>query len=178
MKKINYAGMALCSLLLAVSISSKAQKETKAFSVGFGIEAGLPVGDAGTAYRFTGGLGIRFSYHAGPGFITLSSGAFAYVPKSGEGKSTKASLQIPIKAGYKYIFHKPFFVMGEIGYSSFRIYYAGTSNNIASNGVSGFTYAPTVGVSFNVFELGVKYEGTSLTGGSLAAVGIRLGFNF
>jgi len=178
MKKINYACVAFCSLLLSVCISAKAQKEGKSFSAGFGIEAGIPVGAATTAYHFTGGLGIRFSYHAGPGFVTLSSGAIAYVPKSGEGKSTKASLQIPIKAGYKYVFHKPFFVMGEIGYSSFRVYYAGVGNNIASNSSGGFTYAPSAGVTFNAFEVAIKYEGTSLTGGSLSTFGVRLGFNF
>ena len=178
MKKIQCACVVLCCILLSAGLSVKAQKEGKKFSAGFGFEAGLPVGTANTAYQFTGGIGIRFSFLAGPGFVTLSSGAFAYVPKSGQGKSTKASLQIPIKAGYKYVFHKPFFVMGEIGYSTFKVYYAGTSSNIASNSVGGFTYAPTVGVSFNVFELGIKYEATGLTGGSLSNIGLRLGFNF
>jgi hypothetical protein len=178
MKKTHYTATALFCLLLSVCFTANSQKESEKFSAGFGFEAGLPVGTANTAYHFTGGLGVRLSYHAGPGFITLSSGAFAYVPKSGQGKSTKASLQIPVKAGYKYIFHKPFFVMGEVGYSSFRIYYAGINNTLAHSSSSGFTYAPTVGVNFNAFELGVKYEATSLTGGSLSTFGFRLAFNF
>ena len=176
MKKVLNPFMTLICLML-VCFTATAQKEGKKFSGGFGLEAGLPVGTANTVYHFTGGLSIRFSYHAGPGFITLSSGVFAYVPKSGLGRSTKASLQIPIKAGYKYVFYKPFFVMGEIGYSSFKVYYAGT-NNIASTSSGGFTYAPTIGVSFNVFELGIKYEATSITGGALSEIGLRLGFNF
>jgi|SRR5450432_2181062 hypothetical protein len=178
MKRINFPGAVLICALLSVCGSAKAQKETKVFSAGFGLEAGTPLGDAKTAYHFTAGLSIRFSYHAGPGFITLSSGVFAYVPKSGEGKSTKASLQIPIKAGYKYVFYKPFFVMGEIGYSSFRVYYAGIDNNLASNSTGGFTFAPSIGVSFDAFEVGIKYESTSLSGGTLSTVGLRLGFNF
>jgi hypothetical protein len=100
------------------------------------------------------------------------------VPKSDLGKSTKASLQIPIKAGYKYVIHKPFFAMGEIGYSSFRIYYGGTGNEVASNTYGGFNYATTLGVSFDPFEAGIKYESTSLSGGSLSNLSIRLGFNF
>lgn len=94
MKKfISIAAGAFCFLVLGF-FSAKAQKATKTFSFGLGLEGGAPLGDANTAYHFTGGITIRLSYHAGPGFITLTSGAEAYVPKSGLGKSTKASLQI------------------------------------------------------------------------------------
>jgi len=178
MKKLHCIPLALFCLLLSASITANAQKETKKFSAGFGFEAGLPSGTANTSYHFTAGIGVRFSYHAGPGFITLSSGVFAYVPKTDQGKSTKASLQIPVKAGYKYVFYKPFFVMAEVGYSSFRVYYEGVNNAIAYNAASGFTYAPAIGVNFNAFELGIKYEATSVTGGALSTVGLRLGFNF
>lgn len=177
MKRINWSATGLFCLLVLVCITTNAQKENKLFSAGFGVEAGVPVGTANTAYKFTAGLGIRFSYHAGPGFITLGSGVLAYVPKSGLGKSTKASLQIPVKVGYKYVFHKPFFAMCEIGYSSFKVYYGGT-NGIASNSTGGFTYAPAVGVNFDAVEIGIKYEGTSLGTGAIAAIGLRLAFNF
>ncbi len=176
MKKFIFL-IAFCFLVLGF-FSAKAQKDSRKFSAGFGLEAGAPIGDANTAYHFTGGITIRFSYHVGPGFVTLTSGAVAYVPKSFQGKSTKASLQIPVKAGYKYIFHKPFFVMGEVGYSSFKVYYDGGNGNIASTSSGGFTYAPTVGVTFNAFEAGIKYEATSVSGGTFSNVSLRLGFNF
>lgn len=167
-----------CFCLMAFSFTAvNAQKESKSFGVGFGLEGGVPLGNAHNAYNSTGGITIRFSYHTGPGIITLTSGAIAWLPKSGLGKSTKASLQIPVKAGYKYVFHKPFFAMGELGYSSFKIYY-GNNGNVASNTTSGFTYAPTVGVTFNAFEAGIKYEATSVSGGTFSNIGLRLGFNF
>ena len=178
MRKINYSAVVLFWFFLTAGITANAQKDSKKFSFGFGFEAGTPVGLAKTSYRFTGGLGLRFSYHVGPGFATFSAGAIAFVPKSGLGKSTKASLQIPVKVGYKYVFYKPFFVMAEMGYSSFKVYYAGVDGNLASNSTGGFTYAPTVGVNFDAFEVGIKYEGTSLTGGALSNIGLRLGFNF
>jgi hypothetical protein len=165
-------------LLVALcAAKANAQKETKKFSVGFGLEGGTPLGDAKTAYKFTGGLTVRFAYHAGPGFVTLTSGAVLFYPKSDQGDNTKASLQIPIKAGYKYIFYKPFFIMGELGYSSFKIYYD-DGGNVASHSSGGFTYAPTVGVNFNAFEAGIKYEATSLSGGTISNLSLRLGFNF
>jgi hypothetical protein len=177
MRKSSYLAAVLCCLLVFGSIGAKAQKDTKTFSVGFGLEAGVPTGDATTGYHFTGGLTIRFSYKAGPGFVTFTTGAEGYVPKSGEGKTTKASLQIPFKLGYKYVFAKPFFVMGELGYSSFKVYYD-NNGSVASQSYSGFTYAPTIGVTFNAFEAGIKYEATSLSGGTFSNIALRLGFNF
>ncbi|HLK30652.1 MAG TPA: outer membrane beta-barrel protein [Puia sp.] len=177
MKKISYVALGIFCFLVLGSLSASAQSDSKKFSVGFGLEGGLPVGDANTGYHFTGGITIRFAYHVGPGFVTLTSGAVGYIPKTDQGKSTKASLQIPVKAGYKYIFAKPFFVMGEVGFSSFKIYYD-DNGTVASNSYSGFTFAPTVGVNFNAFEAGIKYESTSITGGSLSNISLRLGFNF
>lgn len=163
-------------MLLCIN-TAKAQNESKKFSVGFGLEGGLPLGDIKDAYKFDGGITIRFSYKAGPGFATLTSGAIAFLPKSDLGNSTKASLQIPVKAGYKYIFRKPFFVMGELGYSSIKIY-SGDNGDLVSNTYGGFTYAPSVGVNFKAFEAAIKYEGVSVSGGTFSSIGIRLGFNF
>ena len=151
MKKYSLFTIAVTCLMVLSFNAAKAQKESKTFSVGFGLEGGIPLGDIKDAYDFSGGLTIRLSYHAGPGFATLTSGAIAFLPKSGLGSATKASIQIPVKAGYKYIFHKPFFVMGEIGYSSVKIY-SGDNGELVSNTLGGFTYAPSVGVNFKAFE--------------------------
>lgn len=178
MKKINCVAIIFVCLLILSSVTVKAQKEDKKLSVGFGLEGGLPLGTAKNSYDFTGGITIRLSYHAGPGFVTLTSGVVAWLPKSGAGDATKASLQIPVKAGYKYVFHKPFFIMGELGYSSFKIYYKDVNGDLASTTSGGFTFAPTVGVNFNAFEAGIKYEAMSLSGGSVSNISLRLGFNF
>jgi len=177
MKK-NYLFTIAITCIMALSITTaNAQKESKKFSVGFGLEAGIPLGDIKDAYNLEGGITIRLSYHVGPGFATLTSGAIAFLPKSGLGSSTKASIQMPVKAGYKYMFHKPFFVMGELGYSSIKVY-SDDDGTLVSNKSGGFTYAPSVGVSFNAFEAAIKYEAVSVTGGTFSNIGLRLGFNF
>ncbi len=176
MKRNHYAAVVLFCLLSSVASIVHAQSETKTFSVGFGLQGGIP--SSSTGYHFDGGLTVRLSYHAGPGFVTLSSGAVAWIPKSFEGSTTKASLQIPVLAGYKYVFAKPFFVMGEIGFSSFRVYYKDDNGDLAHSTFSGFTYAPTVGVTFHAFEAGIRYESTSLNGGSASNIGLRIAFNF
>jgi len=174
MKIERYAAVIGMFLLLGSAV--RAQSDTKTFSAGFGLQAGIPGGSTG--YHFDGGLTVRLSYHAGPGFVTLSSGVVAWVPKSFQGSTTKASLQIPVLAGYKYVFAKPFFVMGEVGYSSFRVYYKGDDGGVASSTFGGFTYAPTVGVTFKAFEAGIRYESTSLSGGTASSIGLRVAFNF
>ena len=178
MRKSIFASIAVFCFLALGCITAKAQKETKKFSVGIGFEGGLPVGTANEGYHFTAGGNIRLSYHVGPGFVTLTSGVSAWLPKSDQGDATKASLVIPVKAGYKYIFHKPFFVMGELGYSSFKVYYKDINGDLANSTSGGFTYAPSVGVNLNVFEIAIKYESTSLSGGSASNVALRLGLNF
>ncbi len=178
MRKLNFAAITVFCILVAGCITAKAQKESNKFSVGIGFEAGLPLGDAKQAYHFTAGGNIRFSYHVGPGFVTLTTGAAAWLPKSDAGDDTKASLVIPIKAGYKYILHKPFFVMGELGYSSFKVYYKDGDGDLAKSTSGGFTYAPAVGVNFNALEIAIKYEATSLSGGTISAVALRIGVNF
>jgi len=178
MSKLSFAATTIFCFVVAGCIPANAQKESKKFSVGFGFEAGLPLGDAKDAYHFTAGSNIRFSYHAGPGFVTLTTGATVWLPKSDAGDDTKASLAIPIKAGYKYILHKPFFVMGELGYSSFKVYYKDGNGDLAKSTSGGFTYSPAVGVNFNALEIAIKYEATSLTGGTVSNVALRLGVNF
>ena len=58
MKK-NYA-LILFSLLFLFSIQTKAQKESKKFSIGVGFEAGLPTGNDSKYYGSALGATVRF----------------------------------------------------------------------------------------------------------------------
>jgi hypothetical protein len=157
------------------SMKALAQKETKKFSVGFGIEAGLPTGPTSDLYSFAVGLTVRFSYHVGPGFVTLTSGGIGYDPKTVVGQPKKVGLQIPVRAGYKYIVHH-FFAMGEVGYSDFKSYY-GVNGELVSTNTGSFIAAPSVGVQFNAFEASLRY-GIDFRSGGGGLFGVRIGFNF
>ena len=164
----------ICTLCLAKTM---AQKETKKFSVGFGIEGGIPVGPPSDLYQVALGLTVRFSYHVGPGFVTLTGGGIGYDPKTiVVGQKKKVGLQIPVRAGYKYIIQHHFFVMGEVGYSEFKSYY-GDNGELLSTTQGSFIAAPTVGVQFNAFEAGLRY-GIDFRSGGGGLFGVRLGFNF
>jgi hypothetical protein len=152
-----------------------AQKETRRFSVGFGLEAGVPVGNYSNLYNFDAGLTVRVSWHAGPGFVTLTSGALVFLPKDITGQPKKAGLQIPVRAGYKYIIHHHFFVMGEVGYVSIKTYY-GSHGNLESLNSGSFIAAPSIGVQFNAIEISIRYDRNFKD--QAGSIGPRIGFNF
>jgi hypothetical protein len=155
--------------------TAQAQKETKKFSVGFGIEAGVPTGAAADAYTFATGLTLRLSWKAGPGFVTLTSGLIGYAPKLVDGVKPKAGLQIPVRVGYKYIIQHHLFLMGEVGYSDFNTYY-GSKGAIVSSNYGSMLVSPSFGYQAGAFEIGLRYSGNLSNGGSVA--GLRIGFNF
>ncbi|MGN6436034.1 MAG: hypothetical protein ACTHMM_05855 [Agriterribacter sp.] len=162
----------------AFAINTYAQKTDKTFSFGFGLETGLPLGDYKQLYSFAPGLTLRASYKLGPGFATLTSGALAFLPKSLDGEDLKAGVQIPVKAGYKFIYKEHLFAMGEIGFSRFNYYYTDFDGKVASTKETGATFAPTIGYQTGAFEIGLRYELTGFKGSSLNAMLLRLGFNF
>jgi hypothetical protein len=167
----------LLSILIFCSYGVSAQNLRKRFSIGFGLEGGLPEGDAKDIYSATAGLTIRFSYRLGHGFATFTTGGIGYAPKVDE-INQKAGVQFPFKAGYKYIICRHLFIMGEAGYSAFRAYYRDPIGKLLYTDKGGFTYAPAVGVQFGALELGVRYETLQAGGLNIAHAGVRLGFNF
>ena len=167
--------IAMAAIFTLCISTTMAQKETKSFSVGFGLEGGIPTGDVSNLYSAAVGITVRFSYHAGPGFLTLTSGAIGYDPKDIQGQPKRVGLQIPVRAGYKYIVHH-FFAMGEVGFAEFRSYY-GKDGNVLSTGQGSFIAAPSVGVQFNAFEAGIRY-GMDFRSNGGGLLGLRIGFNF
>ncbi|MBS1747086.1 MAG: hypothetical protein JST21_13025 [Bacteroidetes bacterium] len=179
----------ITSLAFAIAIlfaqQAKAQKEKpgKNFSGGFGIEAGLISGDEAFKSVFNSEFGLsgRFEFKAGPGWITLTPGGGVVIPKSfnEDDEDISVGTHYFVKAGYKYIFLKKMFVMGEVGYGSYTIYNANNnSEDVTKSTSGGLCFAPTIGANFGVFELGLSYENTKVTDGSVGKLGLRLGWNF
>lgn len=178
MKKITF--IFLTAAFIFFAYHTNAQKLSKKVAFGFGFEGGLVTGDLKDFYGGAGGFTLRLSVHAGHGFATLTSGAVAFIPKNLKDEDNlKAAVQIPIKAGYKYIIVRHLFVMGEIGFSPVTSYSEDDqTGDVLKYKKTGFTYAPSVGVQFGAAEIALRYESTSLDNTSLSMVGLRIGFNF
>ncbi|OOQ60551.1 outer membrane beta-barrel protein [Mucilaginibacter pedocola] len=174
MKKL----LAVAVVMLAALTSSKlyAQDDYKKFSLGIGLEAALPVGNLSNAYSFGGGATIRatIGLDASSAF-TITSGALAFAPKDlGGGYKLKTQVNIPIKAGYRYMLSDNFYAIGEAGVTIAKTYASNGSGGTVSASGSSFTYAPGIGLKLGGVDLSVRYEGYSGAG----FIGGRLGFNF
>ena len=97
----------------------------------------------------------------------------AFVPEKITGVNTKAQLNIPIKAGYKYMLTEKLYGLGEVGTTIVKSYYPTSTGSLASVSSNAFTYSVGIGVHVGV-DASLRYEGYS-NGGFL---GLRLGFNF
>lgn len=204
----------LCAVMLLASLSVKAQTESakpkgkaNGFSFGIALDGALPMGalkEKPASYKYGGGGSLRFTQGIAEGFdATLSAGGMAFVPEDINNKTidSKISVFIPVKLGARVMLGDTFYLMGEAGVSFTKVYQAktltitGTSGTIEEGFVNGstFVYAPSMGVRFGGFDLGLRYEGISdVNGGKVIVLqtgtapnsksggflGLRIGYDF
>jgi hypothetical protein len=161
--------------LLALSTIAMAQtKSYKKVRIGLGLEGALPMGSLKAAYNYGGGATFRVAVALNEkSAITGTTGVMAFVPEKITGVNTKAQLNIPIKAGYKYMLTEKLYGLGEVGTTIVKSYYPTATGSLASVSSNAFTYSVGIGVHVGV-DASLRYEGYS-NGGFL---GLRLGFNF
>lgn len=169
--------------VFAVSVNAQtkaAAKDTKSFKIGIGVMAGLPMGEMGSGVKLSDAANLAYGgdltgeYAVAPSFaVTLSVGYIDWVWKSAvkdafDQAGIKMSM-IPVLAGAKYYFTDKLYGSAQIGKSFFTMKDAGSL----------FTFAPGIGfkVSEN-FDLLLKYQSSSQTGGHLNFLGLRAGLTF
>ncbi|HEY0056846.1 MAG TPA: outer membrane beta-barrel protein [Pedobacter sp.] len=173
----------LVAALAVVAFSASAQTEGKGrtrFSVG--LEAGLPIGDAGDFYSFgIGGAAKAEIPVASKAFATVSAGytSLSYSDetktfiKAFFGSDEKAEGFVPLKAGLKYFFGKNFYGAGELG----------AAIGTAKGAETAFAWAPGIGISYpvsdrNDIDAGVRYESWSKDGNSINQIGFHVALKF
>ncbi|HPH83865.1 MAG TPA: hypothetical protein PLC48_00345 [Ferruginibacter sp.] len=175
--------------LTAASFAGFAQSEkeaSKPLSFSVGVEAALPIGDFGDAYKFGIGGSVQADYKVAPELaITLNAG---YISFSGKSVTTTYVIPttppqtisqtfknatigyVPVLAGVKYWF-SDLYASGQLGLTF-----------ATGNGASGstFTYAPGIGYKFAPIDVLVKYVGYAAQNGGSASsnIGIRVAYNF
>lgn len=168
----------LVFVMLFALTATKMFAQDKGLSVGLGVEGALPIGSFGNAYNVGAGATLRLAYALDEtSAITATTGAMAFIPKSFTGVSTKAALNIPIKAGYRHMLGGSFYGLGEAGFTISRVYAptpSGSTATVSSVSSTSFTYSVGVGTKLGAFDPSIRYEGYSSAG----FIALRLGFNF
>jgi opacity protein-like surface antigen len=172
----------------ALTVSAQTEDEAKAqaakeqkvrFSVG--IDAGLPVGEAGDFYGSVLGGVAKLEVPLKTSLFATVSLGYSVLSFSDEGKafqesfnsSTEAEGYMPIKAGLRYYFNKNIYGAAEIG----------SALAIKANSSTGFAWAPGVGVSYPVWrnheiDAGLRYESWSQSTGNVDQIGLHVAFKF
>jgi hypothetical protein len=140
-----------------------AQKPGKSESFGLGLEGGVSP-NVGTNQYANFGVTARFSIHAGPGYAYIGTGYM--VSRAG------TEFQIPLRAGYKFIFSKQFFVNEEFGYYFYKK--TDYSDQTTQHGLS---LATSVGMQFGKFDVGLRYDAI-INQNDFSTIGFFLGWNF
>lgn len=148
--------------------SSSSSDKKGAFSIG--VEAGLPLGDAGDFNSVVLGASLKYEHPVAENtFITGSAGYNAFLTKS-EFKDFIGSTTgfIPVKAGVKQMLGSGFYGEAQLG-AAF-----GTKSGVGT----AFAYSPGVGYNFsNSIDAGIRYEAWS-NNGTTSQLGLRVGFKF
>lgn len=173
MKRILLAAVMVLTVGFASAQESSVVKGKTRFSVG--LEAGLPVGDAGDVYSLIiGGSGKVEVPVATSFFATGSAGYLNFSPKK-EFKDLGLDSEgfIPVKVGGKYFFTPNIYGAGEIGI----VFGTGEDSG------SAFAWTPGIGMSYpvsdkNDIDFGVRYESWSDDGVSIDQIAFRVALKF
>jgi hypothetical protein len=156
-------------------IGVQAQSKDQTFTFGGGVHLALPTGNFGDGWSFGLGVQLQGEYKfadnvTGVGTIGYSSffGKTQTFP-DGTGGTISAKTPsvglIPILVGARFYPSESFFIGAQIGYGVF-------TNTGGGSGSSGFDYYPQIGYNTSMFQFILGYNAVSVTGGTLAHVGL------
>jgi opacity protein-like surface antigen len=173
MKKLLLAAAMILAVGFASAQESSLIKGKTRFSVG--LEAGLPVGDAGDVYKLIIGGSAKVEVPVATSlFATGSAGYINFSPKK-EFKDFGLESQgfIPVKVGGKYFFTPNLYGAGELG----AVFGTGEGGGTA------FAWTPGIGISYpvsdkNDIDFDVRYEGWSDDGASINQIAFRIALKF
>lgn len=158
--------IALSTLFLSNTV--KAQTAPGPWRLGFGIEGGLPTGDANDFYNIQIGGTVRLQYSLKKNLaLTLTSGYYHFIKKD-EIAGLSDLQMIPVKVGIKSFFAPHLYFGAEAG--------AGFELNESNN--TKLLLSPALGWAGKSWDFGVKYENFSGQKNNYGVVGLRVAYGF
>ena len=176
---------AIAGVAILFANSVKAQTvPVNAFRLGFGVEGGVPTGNAHSISNIElGGTG-RLQYGASSNLaITLTSGYYNFFGKSDPyAVNTKyASLgMVPVKAGIKAFVNSGFYFSAEAG-AGFETRAFGVEHGVSTEGAEKDTkliLSPGLGYATKSIDVGVRYENYSGQSNNYGLVALRVAYGF
>lgn len=153
---------AVVALFFTTNVNAQSE-DSKALRLGIGVNAGIPT-TKGASFVIGGDLRLQKDFSSNISGL-LSAGYNHWTLKDDAGSFG----MIPVKAGAKIFFAESAYFSGELG--------AGFSTE--DGGKTSFLWAPGVGYGFdNGLDLGLRYEGAEVSGGSLGQVALRVAYGF
>jgi len=161
--KIIASAVAVVALLFTTN--ANAQK------LGVGLNLGIPTNDG---YNFAVGADARLQFDVSKQVsIPVTAG---YTHFFGKDLTNNVSVSdygyIPLKTGLKLF-------LNETGSGVYALGEIGAAFGVTKNSGTHFVYAPAIGYSWSSgLDLGVKYEGVPVSGGTVGQVALRIAYGF
>lgn len=149
--------------------------------IGAGVDIGLPIGNFGDGYGIGIGASAKGLYGiSDAGQVTLTLGYLHFGMKDGSDLVSGSTALIPFLPGYRHRFGN-LYAEGQVGLTVLR-----TSVKIKDNdyGFGGNTSATHLGYGIGGgflmgnWDLGLRFQGVSGSGGSLDFVAAKIAYNF
>ncbi len=178
-----FLATAATAVAIFFATNVKAQTITpNALRFGFGVEGGLPTGNAHDYSNFELGGTARLQYGVSKNVaVTLTSGYYNFFGKSEPGTDLKyQSLgMVPIKAGIKAFLTSGFYVGGEVGagIETKTFLPQGVDENFISKDTK-LILSPGIGYATKHFDVGLRYENYSGQSNNYGLVGLRVAYGF
>jgi hypothetical protein len=154
-------------------------KKVSKGKMSFGVDTGLPIGQAGTFYSVIFGasakleLPLRKSHF---NFI-VTTGFDSFSVKGTYNTTLNNANYIPLEAGARYFFNKIFYAEGDVG-ASFV-----TSSNYSGPGAA-FVFSPAIGLipttdkSEGGMDISLRYESRVENSSSISQIALRIAVSF
>jgi len=181
MKKVsNLLASAAVAVAILFGTNAKAQTTTTSknadsspWRLGFGIEGGIPTGDAKDGSNFELGGSARLQYGLSDAFdLTLTSGYNNFFAKSVTIDNVSVKGQdlgiVPVKLGIKAFFAQNIYFGAE----------AGAGFETVTDGNTKLILSPALGWANQHWDVGVNYTNYSGQGNNYGSVGLRLAYGF
>jgi hypothetical protein len=160
-----FIASAVAVVALFFTTNANAQK------LGIGLNLGIPTNDG---YNFALGADARLQFDVSKQVsIPVTAGYTHFIGGDlANNVKVKDYGYIPLKTGVKVF-------LDETGSGPYALAEAGVAFGVTENAGAHFVYAPAIGYAWSSgLDLGVKYEGVPVGGGTVGQVALRIAYGF